>query len=84
MQSTKSAFYYLSRLGNIFTIQIGSFNCVMLNGYDLISEAHLTHHKSLLGRPKYFVLEKKHYSDIIITIWQQVEGTARFLTVSLA
>ena len=58
-------FYYLSSLGNIFTIQMGSFNCVMLNGYDLISEAHLTHHESLLGRPKYFVFEENRYSGII-------------------
>ena len=49
-----SPFYCLLRLGNIFTIQMGPFRCVMLNGYDLISEAHLTHHESLLGRPNNF------------------------------
>ena len=37
----------------------------MLNGYDLISEAHLTHHESLLARPKYFVFEENRYSGII-------------------
>ena len=53
-----SPFHCLLRLGNIFTIQMGPFRCVMLNGYDLISEAHLTHHESLLGRPNNFSHEE--------------------------
>ncbi|GFN92625.1 cytochrome p450 2j2 [Plakobranchus ocellatus] len=43
------------RLGNIYTIQMGTFRCVMLNGYDLISEILLKHHESLLGRPDMFL-----------------------------
>ncbi|GFO38655.1 cytochrome p450 2j2 [Plakobranchus ocellatus] len=43
------------RLGNIYSIQMGTFRCVMLNGYDLISEAFLKHHESLLERPNMFV-----------------------------
>ncbi|GFR68723.1 cytochrome P450 2J6 [Elysia marginata] len=45
-------------LGNIFTIQMGPFRCVMLNGYDLISEACLKHHESLLERPNNFSHEE--------------------------
>ncbi|GFO05885.1 cytochrome p450 2j2 [Plakobranchus ocellatus] len=54
------------RLGNIYSIQMGPFRCVMLNGYDLISEAHLKHHESLLERPNNFSHEEIfQYSGII-------------------
>ncbi|RUS68984.1 hypothetical protein EGW08_023254 [Elysia chlorotica] len=46
------------KLGNIYTLQMGPFRCVMLNGYDLISEALLNHHESLLGRPNNFSHEE--------------------------
>lgn len=54
------------KLGNIFFLQMGPFRCVMLNGYDLISEACLKHHDSLLERPTNFSHEEVFkYSGII-------------------
>ena len=58
-------FYDISSLGNIFAIQMGPFSCVVLNGYDLISEALLHHHENLLRRPKYFVHEENSYTGIV-------------------
>ncbi|KAK3788828.1 hypothetical protein RRG08_059406 [Elysia crispata] len=54
------------RLGNIYTLQMGPFRCVMLSGYELISEALLNHHESLLERPNNFSHEELFkYSGII-------------------
>ncbi|GFR78503.1 cytochrome P450 2D6 [Elysia marginata] len=42
------------RLGDIYTIQLGPFRYVVLNGYDVISETYATHHENLLERPHNF------------------------------
>ncbi|GFO05890.1 cytochrome p450 2b19 [Plakobranchus ocellatus] len=47
---------------------MGPFRCVMLNGYDLISEALYKHHESLLGRPNNFVHNEINQHTGIISL----------------
>ena len=62
---------------------MGPFSCVVLNEYDLISEALLHHHENLLGRPKYFVHEENSYTGIVSLTGHRWKEQRAFLQSTL-
>ena len=62
---------------------MGPFSCVVLNGYDLISETLLHHHENLLGWPKYFVHEENSYTGIVSLTGHRWKEQRAFLQSTL-